>query len=119
LAIASFEEGQIEKAEGAAWEGLRLDPDLAPAYALLGAVALESRQPEKALPNLQRAVALDASYTQAYFYLGLAYKSLNQPGQAITAFEQALVHASDEEERIQIRRHLGELYEMQEQGTAH
>jgi len=119
MAIASFEEGQIEKAEGAAWEGLRLDPDLAPAYALLGAVALESRQPEKALPNLQRAVALDASYTQAYFYLGLAYKSLNQPGQAITAFEQALVHASDEAERIQIRRHLGELYEMQEQGTAH
>jgi tetratricopeptide (TPR) repeat protein len=119
MAIACFEAGQAEKAEGAAGEALRLDPDLAPAYTLLGAVALEARQPEKAVPSLQRAVALDASYGQAHFYLGLAYKSLNQPAEAITAFEQALVHASDEGERIEIRRHLSELYETLEQGTAH
>jgi tetratricopeptide (TPR) repeat protein len=88
------------------------------AYALLGAMALESRQPGKALPNLNRAIALDAGYVQAHFYLGLAYKAMGQPVEAIVAFEEALINARDEVTRVRIRRHLGELYENQERGRA-
>jgi tetratricopeptide (TPR) repeat protein len=119
MAISYYEDGQSEKAEEMARAALRMDQDLAPAYTLLGAVALESRQPEKALPNLNRAIALDADYVQAYFYLGLAYKSLDQPVEAIVAFEEALINSDDEVTRVRIRRHLGELYEVQERSKAH
>ncbi len=119
MAIAYYEAGEPERAEDAARRALGLDPHLAPAYTVLGAVALESRQPEKALPHLQRAIALDAAYGQAGYYLGLAYKSLHQTAEAIAAFEQALVSADDEVMRVRIRRHLGELYEVQESSRAH
>lgn len=119
MAIAYHETGQLEKAVQAATEALRLDPNLAQAYALLGAVTLESRQPDRALPDLKRAVTLDAGYGPAHFYLGLAYKSLNQPDEAVAAFEQALLTANDEILRSRVRRHLGELYEIQEQSQAH
>jgi len=119
MAITYYEAGQLEKAVQIAMEALRLDPNLAQAYTLLGAVALESRQPDRALPDLNRAIALDAGYGPAYFYLGLAYKSLNQPDEAVAAFEQALVTATDEVLRARVRRHLGELYEIQEQSKAH
>ena len=94
---------------------LRLDPELAPAYTLLAAGALESRQPDRALPNLQRAIAVDPGYGPAYVFLGLTYKALDQPAEAIAAFEQALIRADDEVTRVRIRRYLGELYEAQEQ----
>ncbi len=116
LAIAYFEAGQMQDAEIAARQVLRLAPDSAPAYTVLGATALEARQPELALSELQRAVALDAGYGQAHFFMGLAYKSLNQPEQAIAAFEEALVHAQDGVTRTRIRRHLSELYAQQERG---
>jgi tetratricopeptide (TPR) repeat protein len=116
MAIAYFETGQPQEAEVTAHEALRLAPDSAAAYTLLGAIALESSQPELALSELQRAVDLDEEYSQAHFYVGLAYKSLDQPAEAIAAFEEALVHARDEVTRIRIRRHLGELYALQEQG---
>ena len=110
MAIAYFEAGQPGDAELVAHEALRLAPELAPAHTVLGAVALEAKQPETALVELQRAVDLDAGYGQAHFYMGLAYKSLNQPKEAIAAFEEALVHATDEVMRTRIRRHLNELY---------
>jgi tetratricopeptide (TPR) repeat protein len=78
---------------------------------VLGALALQSRQPEKALPDLQRAVVLDAGYGPAHLILGLAYKSLNRPAEAIVAFERALANAQDEAMRVRIRRFLNELYE--------
>ena len=110
MAIAYFEAGQPEDAELVAHQVLRLEPDLAPAYTVLGALALEAEQPELALSELQRATELDAGYGQAHFYMGLAHKSLNQPTEAIAAFERALVHATDEVTRTRIRRHLNELY---------
>lgn len=119
MAITYYEAGQLEKAVQLADKALRLDPDLAEAYTLLGAVALEERRPDSAVPDLKRAIVLDAGYGPAHFYLGLAYKSLNQPDEAVAAFEQALVTAGDEVLRVRIRRHLGELYEIQEQSKAH
>ena len=110
MAVAYFEAGQAHDAEFVAQEALQLAPDLAPAHTVLGAVALEVEQPGIALSELQRAIDLDAGSGQAYFYLGLAYKSLNQPTEAIAAFEEALVHATDEVTRTRIRRHLNELY---------
>ena len=110
---------KLEKAVQVAEEALRLDPNLAEAYTLLGAAALESGQPDRSILDLRRAIALDAGYGPAYFYLGLAYKSMNQPDEAIAAFEQALAAVTDEVLRGRVRRHLGELYEIQERSKAH
>ncbi len=116
MAIAYYEAGESSKAAGAAREALLLDESLAPAYTVLGAVALESRQPEDALTELYRAITRDDAYGQAYFYLGLAYRSLGQPAEAIAAFERALAVAGDEEMRVRIRNHLKELYEGEKPG---
>ena len=116
MAIAYYEAEQLDKAEEMANQVLQMDPNLAPAHTLLGAVALEARQPERALPYLHHAFSLDAGYSQAHFYLGLAYKSLDRSADAIASFEQALMNTSDESTRVRIRRHLGELYEAQDQG---
>jgi tetratricopeptide (TPR) repeat protein len=118
MAIAYYEAEQPDKAEEMTNQALRMDPNLAPAHTLLGALALEARKPEQALPHLHHAVSLDAGYSQAHFYLGLAYKSLDRSAEAIASFERALVNASDEVTRVRIRRHLGELYEAQDQGRA-
>jgi tetratricopeptide (TPR) repeat protein len=113
MAIAYFETEQWAKANEAARQAVDHDDALVPAYTVLGAVALESRQPEEALAYLQRATALDGAYSQAHFYLGLAYKSLDRPSEAVAAFERALSTADDEGMRIQIRRHLNELYQVE------
>jgi tetratricopeptide (TPR) repeat protein/CRP-like cAMP-binding protein len=113
LAITYYQVGQPDQAMETAREALRRDENLAPAYAVLGAAALEARRPQEALLDLQQAIALDGEYSQAYFYLGLVYKSLGQPDKAIDAFEQALATAADEATRVQIRRHLNELYDQE------
>ena len=115
LAIGYYETGQPDKALETAQGALEYDGTLAPAHTVLGAVALESRQPEAALSHLQQAIALEDDYSQAYFYLGVAYKALDQPAEAIAAFEQALATTGDEGMRAQIRQHLKELYETEEQ----
>jgi tetratricopeptide (TPR) repeat protein len=70
MAISYLEAGRLGEAADAAQTALSSNPDLAPGYTVLGAIDLESRQPEKALPNLQRAIALDAGYDQAFLTWG-------------------------------------------------
>jgi tetratricopeptide (TPR) repeat protein len=103
MAVAYYQAGQPVQAVEMARQALLLNGSLAPAYTILGAVALESRQPE------------DAGYSQASFFLGLAYKSLGQTGEAIEAFEQALTTTDDGIMRARIRRHLDELYDTEQQ----
>jgi len=114
MAVAYYQAGRADEAATAAREALAYDENLAAAYTVLGAVALDARQPEKALADLQRGVALDGAHPQGYFFLGLAYKSLGRLAEATSAFERALATAGDEGTRTQIRRHLQELYEVRE-----
>jgi len=109
MAVAYYETGQMAPAADAARQALTAGGKRAPAYAVLGAVALDSQQPETALPPLYHALLLDPDYSPAYFFLGLTYKTLDRPVEAMAAFEQALITASDEATRLQIRRHLAEL----------
>jgi tetratricopeptide (TPR) repeat protein len=105
--------GDLSGAVEAAERALSYDDGLAAAYAVLGAVELETQQPEAALPHLQRAVALDWDYGEAHFYLGLTYKALGQGEEAILSLEQSLARAEDELSRVRIRRYLNELYQVQ------
>jgi len=111
MAIAYYETGQMAQAADAARQALAADAqgEQASAYAVLGAVALDSHQTEAALPLLNHALELDPGFSTAHFFLGVAYKALNRPAEAMAAFEQALITAPDEATRVQIRRHLAEL----------
>jgi tetratricopeptide (TPR) repeat protein len=117
LAIAYYEAGQPLQASEVARRALHQGAELASAYTVLGAVALDSQELELALANLHRAIALDAEYSPAYFYLGLAYKAVDQPTEALLAFERALATAEDEVTRVRIRRYLNELYEIERQAA--
>jgi len=116
MAVAYYEAGKPDEAVEAAQQTLGLPggEDVAPAYLVLGAVALESRQPEQALAHLDRAIDLEPDLGQAYFFQGLTYKALDLPAEAVTAFERALALAGDELTRVRIRRHLNELYQIEE-----
>jgi tetratricopeptide (TPR) repeat protein len=114
MAVAYYEASQPDEAAEAAQRTLAYDPSVALAYLVLGAVALESRQPEKAMAHLDQAIDLEEDLGQAYFFLGLTYKSLDSPAEAVAAFERALALASDEVTRVRIRRHLNELYQIEE-----
>jgi tetratricopeptide (TPR) repeat protein len=114
MAIAYYEAGEPEQAAEAAQQTLAYDEEMAPAYVVLGAVALELRQPEQALAHLQRAIELEEGLGQAHFFLGLTYKALDSKAEAVVAFERALALAGDEVTRVRIRRHLNELYQIEE-----
>ncbi|MGD8792779.1 MAG: tetratricopeptide repeat protein [Anaerolineae bacterium] len=114
MAIAYYEAGEPEQAAEVAQQALAYDEEMAPAHVVLGAVALELRQPEQALAHLQRAIELEKGLGQAYFFLGLTYKALDLKAEAVVAFEQALALAGDEVTRVRIRRHLNELYQIEE-----
>jgi len=117
MALAYYETGQLDRAKEMARQALRGQEAPPPAYMVLGAVALRSGMPEPALSYLQQAAALDPGLHQAYYYSGLAYRDLDRPAEAIAAFEQALAGAEAEETRVEIRRHLQALYEMQQQAA--
>jgi predicted RNA polymerase sigma factor len=44
----------------------------------------------------------------------LTYKALDLRAEAVAAFERALALAGDEVTRVRIRRHLNELYQLEE-----
>jgi tetratricopeptide (TPR) repeat protein len=114
MAVAYYEAGEPEQAAETAQRTLAYDEEVASAYLVLGAVALESRQPEQALAHLDRAIELEDGLGQAHFFLGLTYKALDLPAEAVAAFERALALAGDEVTRVRIRRHLNELYQIEE-----
>lgn len=111
MAVDYYEIGQLDKAAEAAQQALRYDEGKAPAYTVLGAVALALQQPELALPLFRKAITLDRDSSRAHFYLGLAYKELGMSAEAVSSFEQALATTGDVATRTQIRRHLREFYE--------
>lgn len=118
MAIAYYETGQLSKAEEAAGKAVRYDNTMAPAYTVLGVVALESHKPEEAVLHLHRALSLDAGHGPARFYLGLAYSALGLVDEAIVALEEARTTTADEDLRVHIGRYLHELYEMQDAGPS-
>ncbi len=117
MAIAYCEGGQMAKAAEAAREAIREDHALAPAHTVLGAVALESKQPEKAVLHLHRALLLAPSYGPAHLALGLAYRDLGEIDKARAALQQALRYARDRDERVRVQQLLDEVSDQQRADT--
>ncbi|MEZ5500761.1 MAG: winged helix-turn-helix domain-containing protein [Steroidobacteraceae bacterium] len=67
---------------------LRLDPELAEAYAAWAVLLTEQWRTDEAIKALQRAVAINPNYGEAYLRLGAAYEYASRPRDALAAYDQ-------------------------------
>lgn len=70
---------------------LRIDPELAEAYAAWAVLLTEQWRTEEAIIALKRAIAINANYGEAYLRLGAAYEYDGRPKEALEAYDQVAV----------------------------
>lgn len=70
---------------------LRLDPELAEAYAAWAVLLTEQWRTDEAIKALERAIAINSNYGDAYLRLGAAYEYDGQPKKALEAYDQVAV----------------------------
>lgn len=70
---------------------LRLDPELAEAYAAWAVLLTEQWRLTEAIAALKRALAINSNYSEAYLRLGAAYEYAGEPLEALSAYEQVKV----------------------------
>ncbi len=70
---------------------LRLDPELAEAYAAWAVLLMEQWRTDEAITALKRAIAINSNYGEAYLRLGAAYEYDGRPQEALEAYDQVAV----------------------------
>lgn len=79
-----------KRVQAAVDEALRLDPELAEAYAAWGVLLTEQWRTDEAITALERAIAINSNYGEAYLRLGAAYEYDGQPRAALETYDQVL-----------------------------
>jgi tetratricopeptide (TPR) repeat protein len=79
-----------KRVQAAVDQALRLDPELAEAYAAWGVLLTEQWRTDEAITALERAIAINSNYGEAYLRLGAAYEYDGQPRAALEAYDQVL-----------------------------
>jgi TolB-like protein/DNA-binding winged helix-turn-helix (wHTH) protein/Flp pilus assembly protein TadD len=67
---------------------LRLDPELAEAYAAQAVLRIEQGRRDEAIKGLERAISINPNFGDAYLRLGAAYEYDGKPLQALAAYDQ-------------------------------
>ena len=88
--IAHGKQGRHEEAESAFREAVRLNPNNATYYRVLGVALAYLKQWEDAAVAYRKALQVDPELADAHHNLGAALVNLNQPKEAIRAFENAV-----------------------------
>jgi len=83
-------EEAAKRVQAAVDEALRLDPELAEAYAAWGVLLTEQWHTDEAISALTRAIAINSNYGEAYLRLGAAYEYDGQPRAALETYDQVL-----------------------------
>ncbi len=83
-------ETTLPKAEEAINRALKLDPNLAEAYASLGLLYSNRHKGSAAIRELNRAVELQPSYAEAHNWLSWNYQLLGQPVKALESAKKAV-----------------------------
>jgi TolB-like protein/DNA-binding winged helix-turn-helix (wHTH) protein/lipopolysaccharide biosynthesis regulator YciM len=78
--------GLVQKEVDAA---LRLDPELAEAYAAWAVLLTEQWRTAEAIRALERALAINPNYGEAWLRLGAAFEYAGEPRKALEAYDQA------------------------------
>ncbi|MCC6877634.1 MAG: tetratricopeptide repeat protein, partial [Sandaracinaceae bacterium] len=82
--------GRFDRAQQICEQLLARTPKLAPAHAILGALALSRGAPEAALASLDRAIALEHGHVGAHLNRGNALRALGRDAEAAQAYRTAL-----------------------------
>ena len=80
-----------KRVQAAVDSALRLDPELAEAYAAWAVLLTEQWRTEEAIQALNRAIAINSNYGEAYLRLGAAYEYDGRPREALAAYDQVAV----------------------------
>jgi len=70
---------------------LRLDPELAEAYAAWSVLLVHQKRNDEAIAALKRAIAINSNYGEAYLRLGFAYEAAGQLNASLEAYDQVAV----------------------------
>jgi len=84
------DDGNHQAAIASCKDALRLDPNCADAYCMMGIAYNDLDEPDQALAALKRAVAEDPKHPQAHFFLGMTHKHQGRTAEAIAALETYL-----------------------------
>jgi tetratricopeptide (TPR) repeat protein len=108
--LAAAKEHDIEDrqtAEALLNKAIRLNPDFAASFALLGKLLLRDGRAGEAVRELEHAIRLRPDYRPAHLYLGNAYKKLGREAEAAREFQ--LVRKLNEEQNAKpsLRYHRG------------
>jgi tetratricopeptide (TPR) repeat protein len=90
LGWAQLRQRQLDEAEQALEQALKLDANQARVWGSLGGVRLLQKRRPEAITCLRRAVQLKSNYLEAHFNLGLCLKEEGQHEAAVAAFRNAL-----------------------------
>ncbi len=82
--------GRADLAEPMYRAVLRVDPDNAEAWHLLGVVMMQRREPDKAEPMLRKSIALDGSKPKPYNNLGVALSALRKTEECADVLRMAV-----------------------------
>ena len=89
-AVACFQQGLRDQADGLCERIGPNDPDYAQALHLRGLLALQAGEAARAIDFLQRALAEDSRQPAVHLNLGSAWLRLQQPAAALASFDAAL-----------------------------
>lgn len=89
--LSAWKGGDLEQAETAFIEAIRLDASHTKSWINLSRVHLDAGKPTDAVAALNEAIALDAVSNETYRLQGRAYDQLGEKEEAITAYREALI----------------------------
>jgi Tfp pilus assembly protein PilF len=98
----AFRQGDLDRAERLARQGLARDPQAVHGHIILGVIAAQKRQWEVSNKHFENVVRLEPANSFGYFYLGQAKLFEQQWEQAIRYFIKALDLGYPERERLVI-----------------
>jgi Flp pilus assembly protein TadD len=88
LSLVYRKSGKFEQAQSLLVDLIGHTPDQVSALNELGALLLETKQPEKAITYLEHAISVDTNDPSLWMNLGKAYFEINKLPQAVEAWEQ-------------------------------
>ncbi len=108
-----FKEGKFDSAIRELEEAVRLKPDFAMAYSLLGACYVDKHQYDLAIRHVEKAIKLEPEDAGYRYNLGMVYAQKGQYDLAITQLEEALKLNPD---LAEARKVLEQLYKIEGHG---
>ncbi len=86
----------LTRAQQTIEEAMRLMPNFAGAYSMLGILMAHRSQPEEAIAAGKRAIELEPRNPWGYFHLGFIYNELGRPREGAEAYEENIRLKPDE-----------------------